>query len=841
MAYDMKRYENVLRKQTGKAVRPARFDGYVNAINRYGTAKDDTEQYFYRPEPVVDDMILEMFYENNGLFAKIIDTPAEEAVKHGFTLEGVEDDDIVKFYSSALDELDWEEIAMTGLKWARLFGGSLAVMLINDGRGLEEPVDWKHIRSIDDIVIFDRSMITPDRTSLYRYDPEDPFRTRGSRLGSPEWYEVFGPNGSFVVHDSRCLAFRNGVLPFNATNENYQLWGIPEYVRISRAIRNAEIAHESAPKMLSKSVQPVYKMKDLAMELATEEGEDKVLRRLQAIDMARGLLNSITIDSEGEDYSFQSFGFAGVSEVIDSSCNWLSALTNIPQTILFGRSPAGMNSTGESDFENYYNFVERIQKRMLKSNLRYLLSVIFTAGKHTGEIKKVPKIKVEFNPLWSLSETEEVQLESSKLQNELTRANIAQTYISNEVLDPKEVRVELGKEDPLDPETMLDDMDEEELLKTAPQGQQGLDQGMGNMIPQGGQEAPQIAPPAPAQDAAEAYYATYGNSPETAPEATKLPQDMNPEDEPDHEDAEGEDLDWITANGTHIPLNDEGKAVGGPLAGSDFHEAKNQKHESAPDYSCKLTSPKRPSRDDFSDEESYQAARKKYREARTQYHVERDQIVELAANAPRQYKTIESVKEWGEQNGVDLSEFDSTNIDSRVYDDVVSVLNEMFNRFPQAKETQDRYKKWGIYNDEPSDDYLFEARAGLSIGHIWSDYETGLRDVYDQMADGTLTRGDGTVKTVLRHEYGHKVDSSIREKFSTFELNGMKDKEEIQRRNEQRDKYNSELIQLTKDHCKTEYAFINEYEAFAEGFAEYTSNPSSEYGKAFGEFLERWI
>ena len=51
----------------------------------------------------------------------------------------------------------------------------------------------------------------------------------------------------------------------------------------------------------------------------------------------------------------------------------LSSLTNIPQTLLFGRSPAGMNATGESDLENWYNFVERIQKLMLKPNLLVLL------------------------------------------------------------------------------------------------------------------------------------------------------------------------------------------------------------------------------------------------------------------------------------------------------------------------------------------------------------------------------------------------------------------------------------------------------------------------------------
>lgn len=64
--------------------------------------------------------------------------------------------------------------------------------------------------------------------------------------------------------------------------------------------------------------------------------------------------------------------------------------------------------------ENYYNYVERIQKRMLRSNLRYLLSVIFQAGMYTGEIEEVPTIKVTFNPLWSLTEKEQTELEQQK-------------------------------------------------------------------------------------------------------------------------------------------------------------------------------------------------------------------------------------------------------------------------------------------------------------------------------------------------------------------------------------------------------------------------------------------
>jgi phage-related protein (TIGR01555 family) len=552
----VKRYAHLIEMQTGKAVRPYRADGYVNMMNKYGTSKDTTEGYRFRAEPVVPDELLTMYYEGNGLFAKIIDTPAEEAIKHGFTLESTKDQKIEDFYTEALDELDWEETAMTAIRWARLFGGSIAVMMINDGRGIDEPLDWRNIRSIDDIRVYDRSVIQPDYQSMFSYDPRDPFRTRGSRLGMPEFYHVTSRTGTFTVHDSRCLVFQNGILPENTTNSIYQLWGIPEYVRINRAIRDAEVAHGSATKLLDRSVQAVYKMKDLAAELATEEGEDRVLRRLQTIDMARGLLNSITIDSEGEDYDFRQFQFSGVSDVIDSTCNFLSALTSIPQTILFGRSPAGMNATGDADLENWYNYLERIQKRMVKKNLRYLLSVIFQAGVRTGEVDEVPKIKVEFNPLWSLSDTEQADLDQKRAQTQFTRAQTAQLYIDKQVIDPSEVRAKLADSEEFDVENMLDEYDDEDLFSDEPAEGDPVSGDVGQNIFEQGQFADYAkgvdlkkATEDPSLlnremlDKLSAKYAEGtsteehkkdpggdGEAPTAAPAATKLPQDMSDEE-----------------------------------------------------------------------------------------------------------------------------------------------------------------------------------------------------------------------------------------------------------------------------------------------------------------------
>lgn len=483
-------------------------------MNKYGTSKDTSEHYYFQPEPTVPDDVLSMFYEGNGLFAKIIDAPAEEALKKGFTLDGISDQSILDFAYEALDELDWEEMAMTSLKWARLFGGSIAVLLINDGRGLEEPLDWKSIKSIDDIRIYDRSVIQPDYNSMFSYDPTDPFGTRGSRLGMPEYYHITSRYGSFTVHDSRCLVFQNGILPENCTNSIYQLWGMPEYIRLRRAIKNTELAHESAPKMLDKSIQPIYKVKNLASILSTDDGEEAVLRRLQVIDLARGMINSVAIDADGEDYDFKSFQFAGVSDIVDATCNYLSALTSIPQTILFGRSPAGMNSTGQSDMENYYNYVERIQKRMLKSNLRYLLSVIFRAGLYTREVEEIPNIKIKFNSLWSSTEKEQMELEQQKAALQQTKAQTAQVYVDMGAIDPTEIRKKLADSEEFNVETILDDYSDDELFENMPQQEE---------------QENAAEPKAPGKVFEQGDFNDYaeGNSPDAAPEATKLPQDMD--------------------------------------------------------------------------------------------------------------------------------------------------------------------------------------------------------------------------------------------------------------------------------------------------------------------------
>ena len=300
-----------IEEQSGTLERkPFRVDGYINLLNKYGTAQDNSEAYHYAGENQTPDTILMTHYEQNGLFGKIIDIPAQEAVKKGFKLN-IADAAVEEYIQKKVRRMKFFTTVEESLKWSRLFGGALAVMIIDDGiNDLTKPVNWKKAKKIDEIVVYDRSLVMPDYQSMYRGTGMYGTAQR-SKFRMPEYYNVYSIYGSFRVHESRCLIFRNGKMPEKASTTDYRFWGVPEYNHIKRAMRETITAHGDAVKLLERSVQAVYKTKNLAQLLSTDEGENDVLRRLQLIDTARGILNSIAIDADGEEYDFKTITLSG--------------------------------------------------------------------------------------------------------------------------------------------------------------------------------------------------------------------------------------------------------------------------------------------------------------------------------------------------------------------------------------------------------------------------------------------------------------------------------------------------------------------------------------------------
>ncbi len=117
---------------------------------------------------------------------------------------------------------------------------------------------------------------------------------------------------------------------------------------------------------------------DQVLALGNEKSVQDLYNTVEGMNM---LLNNSAMQVLGKDDEYQqhTYTFSGISEVYDRFMMDVAGASGIPVTKLFGRSPAGMNSTGESDMENYFDTIEAAQEAQLRPIFDKLLPVIFTS------------------------------------------------------------------------------------------------------------------------------------------------------------------------------------------------------------------------------------------------------------------------------------------------------------------------------------------------------------------------------------------------------------------------------------------------------------------------------
>ena len=140
----------------GKIKTQLRLDGYYNVLNKYGTQHDSTEYYQWATGAAVTDAELADLYAGNGLFSTIIDAPADDATKNGIDL-GIKDKDLQKRLDDHLQTIHYQSKLAKALKWARLFGGSAVVMLVDDGRLLQDPLNWRDVHGVEELLVYGRN------------------------------------------------------------------------------------------------------------------------------------------------------------------------------------------------------------------------------------------------------------------------------------------------------------------------------------------------------------------------------------------------------------------------------------------------------------------------------------------------------------------------------------------------------------------------------------------------------------------------------------------------------------------------------------------------------------
>jgi len=414
---------NAIRKNDGITINNVKSDGWMNILTGLGVrGRDKNLATVFRMCYKFSVAQLDEIYRADGMTRRVIDLVAEEMVRQGWEVEGEGNKEV----QSKLEEMKTPSVMMDMIRWARLYGGSLGVIGIADGRNLDKPVDYENIKSVNWVHVFDRFSVSSANGTI-DIDLDSP------NYGKPIMYLVTDSRSgvTFEVHWTRTIRCDWNELTPRWVRDN-DTWGDSLLQTIYEELKNYSSAFANCGVIMQDFVNYVMKIPGLAQLLASG-CDNEVMNRINILNIAKSSLNTMVIDAE-ETYEKVSTNVSGIPDLLDRFMLALSAVTGIPITLLFGRAPAGLNATGESDVRNFYDMIKQKQEGKLRPMLEYLIKLIYLQQNEVFQAVEPENWKLIFEPLW----------QNTDEQESVIRRTVAETdaiYIDRGVLDPTEVAV----------------------------------------------------------------------------------------------------------------------------------------------------------------------------------------------------------------------------------------------------------------------------------------------------------------------------------------------------------------------------------------------------------------
>lgn len=393
-------------------------DGWENTMTGLGKMQRDKKMHTtYTPSARLNHMQLAFLYSGEGLARRIVDRPAEDMTREWFTIAN-DKDNLIK---DEMKRLKVKAMVNKALRWQRLFGGGLMVFGIRDGGKLDQELT-DNIDYIEIIKVYHRYQVRV----FTRYEDES-----HPKYGEPEVYIINPINGSPIyVHESRTIRFDGLDVPDEIRTLN-DGWGDSVITGIYQHLVNMCESFLDVRDSISEYVLNVLKIRNLQNYLATNK-ENLVIQRVDIMDQTKKIANTVLID-ENEDFIRMPSGAGDITGPVDKLIQVVSAISEIPVTILMGESPAGLNATGMSDIIIYYDGRSADQEAQLTEPCEQILKLIMRARSGPFRGKEVKGWDIKWNPLYkpTLQETLDMKVKQQQIDS---------GYIGDGVLDPREIR-----------------------------------------------------------------------------------------------------------------------------------------------------------------------------------------------------------------------------------------------------------------------------------------------------------------------------------------------------------------------------------------------------------------
>lgn len=416
------------KKKVSKAIK----DTYVNYVSGAGATGDKSQSGSFQYSYLSEDFIqLERTYAESWTAAKIIDIPVDDMFIYPRCITNLDDANNKKLESFS-KYLGLDHKIKQALKAARLYGTAFLVMVTDDNL-LNTPLNPNaKIMNLKNLIVIDRF-----HAAVLEWDRD----ITTPNFNEPLLYQFTIRNVEpFIVHHSRVIRI-DGVKPLTANRweSGYNwYWGVSELIRCMNVITQEEGISNAISYLLNEASTPIIKIPDLQDALAgapdalggapndTVNPVDKLVGKINDL---KSIYRTTLLDSEMSIERLEA-SFNNFSDLIDRFHSRLAAAADIPQTRFYGKSPSGMNATGDSDAQNYAIMIASRQQKDLKPIYDKLDSII---AKTVG-IKA--DINYSFKPLLDIGQEDQAKIQFMQAQSD-------QIYLANGVISPEEVRQKL--------------------------------------------------------------------------------------------------------------------------------------------------------------------------------------------------------------------------------------------------------------------------------------------------------------------------------------------------------------------------------------------------------------
>lgn len=415
-------------------------DGYAECFTGLGTRADRSTGTRAQWARVLCEPELINLYISDGIAKRIVDLPSKEATRAGFTIEEL-DESLADDIYAKWEDLDLNAHLTRALQWRGVFGGAVLVLGINDGGTLDVPLNENGVKDLEFVRVYDRYQAT---IQTRNFDP------MSIDYGKPEMWLISPKAGGhpYTVHTSRIIVIDGETVP-DQIRESNDGWGASTYQSCLDQLTRLGTSHQWANALLERAQQAVHKITNLASTLREPGGEQLVRKRVDLVDMVRGILNTIVIDGN-EDYSVSNMGIGpGVTDLLDRFAEALSAVTGIPVFLLMGRSSGGLNASSKENMDGWYALVECLQNDVLRKPIVRLVSLILASKGNFDH-----GWKIEFNPLSVPTDKEKAEKENIEAETDKIKSDAISAYVNIGAMSQDEARKQIMEDYDLDDVTL---------------------------------------------------------------------------------------------------------------------------------------------------------------------------------------------------------------------------------------------------------------------------------------------------------------------------------------------------------------------------------------------------